>query len=627
MTTELLFFAQKLTSLPPWVDIGCKTALTQLICNTYMPPAVVVQLVSSVMGAGAVPLIRRPCRNVCNTALTKCSRFFAVVVQQQLQQQQLVPNCSAVSSGVDMYPAGECFINGSIVHIASNTQCKGTWRHGNAIAWPPPTQSPSIAAAVAANINYNTTQPPNTLYNTKITIPVVVSQCVMLSELEQFNGRSERLQSAEFAPKCPSPLRATTMPTTSATTTPTAAYIESICTLPCPSPLFTSSEWHAANVQLVSSAAVGACSSLYIVLTWLLDAHKRSSQRVILYAAVSSLMVSVGVLMGSFNGTEQTWCNHQYSHNNDMPKSSHDYNGFVCLAQASIIVYFGIALTVWWMCFAVLTQGTVIWRIDHETRARWIRRFHVLGWIVPVVPVVVLLQQQQLGYDNVTAPYCFIIGTAWQLLMFYLPMVICMSVGSLYMYRIVAHIWHTVKAAQVIQSPHVAALRQAVKRPVLFLLSFWCVFAVLVWYRAYTLFYQSDYEYSAGQWIMCLLSSSSNKNSSNSGNISNISSSSCGVAPSVRPSLIRWHLFVMCVGGQGLFVFITFAGWKYIGQWMLVFRVAVDWCKWTMLFKCWCLWSCCDSSRRRKGDCVAARRTMSGVCVEMTDLGEQNKDR
>ncbi|KAG8178241.1 hypothetical protein JTE90_005610 [Oedothorax gibbosus] len=215
---------------------------------------------------------------------------------------------------------------------------------------------------------------------------------------------------------------------------------EKDCGAPCDSMFFTSQEKKFARTCIGIWAILCMCSTLFTVLTFLVDRHRfRYPERPIIFLSVCYFMVA-SVYVAGFIMDEQVSCNDPFPSPNNrtnikMVRTITQGNDKKwCTIFFMILYFFSMASSIWWVVLTLTWFLSAGLKWGHEAIENNSQYFHLAAWTVPAIKTIAILALRKVEGD-VLSGVCFVgIWNKQSLNAFVLiPLTVYLVLGTLFL--------------------------------------------------------------------------------------------------------------------------------------------------------------------------------------------------
>lgn len=183
-----------------------------------------------------------------------------------------------------------------------------------------------------------------------------------------------------------------------------------MCVPPCPWVFFSPSEDYALEVVDNFAIAVSLLSFVIILATWLRIKQLRLFPHIIpLYIQGLSAAIAFLIAVANGMGREKAFCTSRFF------SEAHENPTTFCRAQGILIHYFTIALALWFLVYSInlvqmMYSDSVVSVQGHQYRVKHIV-CSLICWLLPCIPVGVVLGSKTTKYDVMNMRNCFPGGT------------------------------------------------------------------------------------------------------------------------------------------------------------------------------------------------------------------------
>lgn len=318
------------------------------------------------------------------------------------------------------------------------------------------------------------------------------------------------------------------------------------CATPCPSFLILPEQWTAGRGLLLGLTIPSFICLTFMVATWMFPIKLKSrDQRLILFFSFWLWLIAFALLVGfmkqGYGSIEKIICK-------DNSLSNGQGDSAVCTFQGVIFFMACHSAATWWMIIAF----DIFFKINFTVLAKqtdWIRDivYQAFCWIMMLSFLITALAENYIG-GTVTTPWCFTYAYGpdkWDWRLFYLPIIVYLILGTFFMTSVIVTLISSfLKTSGTKGSAAEACLKYL--RPLLFVLQFLFIFALLIQSKLDYFFNQRKWENSGVDFVSCLLAGGSN------------TEESCGRLPKEHLNIASWYLLILCVGGQGIINFFCY---------------------------------------------------------------------
>jgi len=423
--------------ITPTPNAPCDVAMQAFQCASHFPPCAVETLAPGF----DVALPRRPCRALCERYKTACTPLWSSDPQTNplanpLAQSILDPSCddttfgeikcdsTVIQPGQAAYPGTvdnlqqqqylSPSFEGSHPNEWDESQLEGVisnyfltqGRLERLVAIPPEETSRSLSSDQVRTPFFDVLEGSSLAFergNTKwfdqdgITLETM---CSIYSSTDPEQAQTEEWPGSAVAaihPYCSYPM---VYPIDR-----TLPHEFGRCNRKCPIPTWTRAEYRDMERWADAFGTVSLVLSIFLLTTYLISPENRKKGYIVNFIAAATwtnFWFWLGIrLKGSHQLTVESLCksNAEEVH----------FTGF-CLVQGVAVLYGMLACFLWWSIQAVDIMLKVVFSVGLDDEApssisrRWIYR--IIGWGVPLVPVIVATASEQIGAYSIGQPWC-----------------------------------------------------------------------------------------------------------------------------------------------------------------------------------------------------------------------------
>ena len=481
-------FNSSVGAIPGFLDSQCRLSFLDLICNqAYMKlefKSLCLQkncAATDVQGAATnqIPFIfalpRFPARSLCLSVRTNCNSFIeslGPIGTPKRDAIEVALNCSQTISS-------SCALNNPLDGWSSNYwSCKSNFN--GLPAYPETSQ-------VLLNINalLGSYAAANGLDLSNLAVTDV--------SVAAFSN-----QTNDISCECPFPLVVPDDPL-APTLSPGIC-----CQQQCQGYAFTPSQFSTIFLVLKIVPILSVIGTLFVILTWSCFKVKRGQPLTLMFG-ICSFMVALAFLIPEISSPDLTkvWCK-----DNTQPNLQVD--GGMCVFQSIWLSYWVIGACCFWLVQAWDLFMRIVKNqrhLDHLTKY-----YHMIGWGVPLLVVVVVLGTQAAGYQQGQL-WCFITDpdnvefeVGLELGLFYGIIISVTAIGFVLMIMVLYQIFKITSKTASTQTSSSLSKRLALYRtPVFFVFFFMYVWISIFTWRFSFEAYRPLVTVSAEDWIQCLL--------------------------------------------------------------------------------------------------------------------------
>ncbi|KAM9979909.1 hypothetical protein ACTFIZ_006177 [Dictyostelium cf. discoideum] len=274
---------------------------------------------------------------------------------------------------------------------------------------------------------------------------------------------------------------------------------ETKCLLPCPSPLFTKSQWESYFMMSLIMGSISMFASLFLIITYSPLINKKHTRH-----TVGILCMSIGIFFIMVSDGRQLW---------DMGSAGGEYSKYCpetgryarqsdtkCLTTGLFFQFGCVTAIGWWSILAVDLWMTIAKKVQ-TTRKQilyYLIGINTVSLILTFGPVV----KNQYGFGN-AAIGCWMLDLKYQYGFFWIPVGICLSVGSVFIGLI---FWEIYKISDAVKKRYLKKHIKPLCLIVLMCLEFFYMFI----YYSYITANQPTYNKHVAEYIMCLIINAAN---------------------------------------------------------------------------------------------------------------------
>ncbi|KAL6051329.1 hypothetical protein QOT17_019264 [Balamuthia mandrillaris] len=178
----------------------------------------------------------------------------------------------------------------------------------------------------------------------------------------------------------------------------------SFCAFDCPQPLVTDEEYHSLTLVITIFGWLSFVCLLWLIISYLITPSKRRYPAVLPIFFFGALLGrSFAFCLGSMVGHEEVWCSDDSTPN--------DWGDPWCTIQGIFFVFFTLAGAGWWFIISLqLFFSVVVGKTLHSAKhvelfgkkweVSWFVGFHLCCWVLPLIPLIIALAAQRLGFGN-----------------------------------------------------------------------------------------------------------------------------------------------------------------------------------------------------------------------------------
>lgn len=185
------------------------------------------------------------------------------------------------------------------------------------------------------------------------------------------------------------------------------------CGAPCDGMFFTSEERKFAHTWIGIWAILCMCSTLFTVLTFLIDRHRfRYPERPIIFLSVCYFMVAATYITG-FIKHEQVACNERFPPPNnrtniEMVRTiTQGSDKAWCTILFMLLYFFSMASSIWWVILTLTWFLSAGLKWGHEAIENNSHYFHSAAWAVPAIKTITILSLRKVEGDILSGT-CFV---------------------------------------------------------------------------------------------------------------------------------------------------------------------------------------------------------------------------
>ncbi|KAN0029572.1 hypothetical protein ACTA71_007701 [Dictyostelium dimigraforme] len=271
---------------------------------------------------------------------------------------------------------------------------------------------------------------------------------------------------------------------------------ETKCLLPCPSPLFTKSQWDSYFMMSLIMGSISMFASLFLIITYSPLINKKHTRHTVgilcMSIGIFFIMVSDGRQLWDTESGEKKYCPEpgRYARQSDTK----------CLTTGLFFQFGCVTAIGWWSILAVDLWMTIAKKVQ-TTRKQilyYLIGLNTVSLILTFGPVV----KNQYGFGN-AAIGCWMLDLKYQYGFFWIPVGICLTVGSVFIGLI---FWEIYKISDAVKKRYLKKHIKPLCLIVLMCLEFFYMFI----YYSYVTANQPTYNKHVAEYIMCLIINAAN---------------------------------------------------------------------------------------------------------------------
>ncbi|KAL6051328.1 hypothetical protein QOT17_019263 [Balamuthia mandrillaris] len=178
----------------------------------------------------------------------------------------------------------------------------------------------------------------------------------------------------------------------------------SFCAFDCPQPLVSDEEYHSLTLVITIFGWISFISLLWLIISYLITPSKRRYPAVLPIFFFGALLGrSFAFCLGSMVGHEEVWCSDDSTPN--------DWGDPWCTIQGIFFVFFTLAGAGWWFIISLqlffsvvvgnnLRKSRQVEFLGRKWEVSWFVGFHLCCWVLPLIPLIIALAAQRLGFGN-----------------------------------------------------------------------------------------------------------------------------------------------------------------------------------------------------------------------------------
>ncbi|EGC30844.1 hypothetical protein DICPUDRAFT_99405 [Dictyostelium purpureum] len=269
------------------------------------------------------------------------------------------------------------------------------------------------------------------------------------------------------------------------------------CVLPCPSPLFTTKQWDSFFLMSLVLGSISMFASLFLIITYSPLVNRNHTRHTIgilsMFIGIFFIMVSDGRQLWDIELGNEKYCPEpgRYARQSDTK----------CLTTGLFFQFGCVSAILWWSTLAFDLWITI-------AKKRITTRKQIIYYIVALNAVAIVLTfgpivKKQYGFGQ-AAIGCWMLDLKYQYGFFWVPLGICLSIGSVFIGLILYEIY---KISDIVKKKY---LRKHIKPLCLIVLM--CIeFFYMFIYYSYVTANQSKYNKSMTEYIECLMINAANQ--------------------------------------------------------------------------------------------------------------------
>jgi len=334
------------------------------------------------------------------------------------------------------------------------------------------------------------------------------------------------------------------------------------CQVPCPSFLFTKSEYDSADKLLISISCISMLLMVLMLVTYYL--FKRTRKK--LYTIYFTISI-FGINLALFFSVAVKNPNNDYGIFAGVAciDNTQESRSGYCLFQAVLILWFSMSAVCWWCIQALDLMLQIVYNASKwspQRKAYLSIIYHVWGWVYPIILTIIIGSVGQLGNQENGVPYCFIINTNVQWGAYFAPIGLMCIMGCGCMCWIIYVIFLSSKASG---SHRKKGGYLVYLRPSLFVFLLLFVWVFIFAYSAYGQVNRNSLNDQGTTYVTCLLATGP---TSQLQHLLNPSVPIVDCSP-LRPTfpLGLYYLLLFVVPMTGVFTFAMYNTWTNVELW------------------------------------------------------------